>query len=102
MRRELYADALNRALPFNSSVLEVGCGTDSSTTFSVSVPAGDRRGHVSQLAAERFGANTSSRVRFVQMNLFRRASLRPVRRRPLQRVPHHTGDPRGGGGSCGW
>jgi len=100
-RRGVYADELNRALPFNSTILEVGCGTGQLSNFlgvSCRRVIGADMCLNSLRLAERFRREHHlSRVRFVQMNLFRPAF------RPRQfdvvlcnGVLHHTGDPRGG------
>jgi carbamoyltransferase len=100
-RRGIYAQMLNDSIPFNSRVLEVGCGTGQLSNFlgvacrqvigadlclnSLKLGEGFRRRH--QL----------SRVRFVQMNLFRPAFERGRFDVVLcNGVLHHTSDPKGG------
>jgi carbamoyltransferase len=100
-RRGLYADALNASIPFNTTVLEVGCGTGQLSNFlgiscrrvigtdlclnSLRLGDGFRRQH------------HLSRVRFVQMNLFR-PCFKPGQFDVVlcNGVLHHTSDPRGG------
>jgi SAM-dependent methyltransferase len=100
-RRGRYADELNRALPFNSSILEVGCGTGQLTNFlgvSCRRVVGTDMCLNSLALAERFRReHRLSRVRFVQMNLFR-PCFKPAQFDVVlcNGVLHHTGDPRGG------
>jgi len=100
-RRGVYADQLNRALPFNSTVLEVGCGTGQLSNFlgvSCRRVIGADMCLNSLRLAERFRrGHRLSRVRFVQMNLFR-PCFRPEQFDVVlcNGVLHHTGDPRGG------
>jgi carbamoyltransferase len=100
-RRGVYADELNRALPFNSTVLEVGCGTGQLSNFlgvSCRRVIGADMCLNSLRLAERFRReHRLSRVRFVQMNLFR-PCFRPGHFDVVlcNGVLHHTGDPRGG------
>jgi carbamoyltransferase len=74
-RRGLYANKLNQAVPFNGTVLEVGCGTGQLTNF---LGVSCRRVFGADLClnslrlAEGFRSKHGlHRVRFVQMNLFR-------------------------------
>jgi carbamoyltransferase len=100
-RRGVYADELNRALPFNSTVLEVGCGTGQLSNFlGVScrrVIGADMCLNSLRLAEQFRREHKLSRVRFVQMNLFR-PPFRPGEFDVVlcNGVLHHTGDPRGG------
>jgi SAM-dependent methyltransferase len=100
-RRGVYADELNRALPFNSTVLEVGCGTGQLSNFlgvSCRRVIGADMCLNSLRLAERFRReHRLARVRFVQMNLFR-PCFRPGQFDVVlcNGVLHHTGDPRGG------
>jgi carbamoyltransferase len=100
-RRGIYARLLNEAIPYNSTVLEVGCGTGQLTNFlgiacrrvigtdlclnSLRLADGFRREH------------NLSRVRFLQMNLFR-PCFRPAQFDVVlcNGVLHHTSDPEGG------
>ena len=100
-RRGIYADELNRALPPNSTVLEVGCGTGQLSNFlGVScrrVIGADMCLNSLRLAEQFRRTHRLSRVRFVQMNLFR-PCLKPEQFDVVlcNGVLHHTGDPRGG------
>jgi len=100
-RRGVYADELNRALPYNSTVLEVGCGTGQLSNFlGVScrrVIGADMCLNSLRLAETFRREHRLSRVRFVQMNLFR-PCFRPAQFDAVlcNGVLHHTGDPRGG------
>ena len=100
-RRGMYAAELNRALPFNSTVLEVGCGTGQLSNFlGVScrrVVGADMCLNSLRLAEKFRRTHRLARVRFVQMNLFRP----PFRNEQFDvvlcnGVLHHTGDPRKG------
>lgn len=100
-RQGLYARALDEAIPYNSSVLEVGCGTGQLSNFlgvaCRRVVGADLCLNSLRLAENFRREQNLERVRFVQMNLFRP---------PFQRsqfdvilcngVLHHTSDPRGG------
>ncbi len=100
-RRGVYANLLSEAIPVNSTVLEVGCGTGQLANF---LGIGGRRVVGTDLClnslrlAEAFRARHGlSRVRFIQMNLFR-----PCFREECfdviicSGVLHHTSDPFGG------
>jgi carbamoyltransferase len=100
-RRGQYARVLDESIPYNSDVLEVGCGTGQLTNFlgiscrrvigtdmclnSLRLAEGFRRQH---------GLN---RVRFVQMNLFK-PCFKPGQFDVVlcNGVLHHTADPWGG------
>jgi carbamoyltransferase len=100
-RKGAYAAALDRAIPHNATVLEVGCGTGQLSNF---LGIGCRRVvgtdiclNSLRLAEEFRKKHELWRVRFVQMNLFRPCFM------PGQfdvvlcnGVLHHTADPRGG------
>ena len=100
-RRGRYADELNRALPFNSTMLEVGCGTGQLTNFlglSCRRVIGADMCLNSLMLAERFRRqHRLARVRFVQMNLFK-PCFQPAQFDVVlcNGVLHHTGDPHGG------
>ena len=100
-RRGAYADELNRALPFNSTVLEVGCGTGQLSNFlgvSCRRVIGADMCLNSLGLAERFRReHRLARVRFAQMNLFK-PCFKPAQFDVVlcNGVLHHTGDPRGG------
>ncbi len=100
-RRGLYADALNASIPFNTTVLEVGCGTGQLSNF---LGISSRRviGTDLCLNSLRLGEafrrqHQLSRVRFVQMNLFR-PCFKPAQFDVVlcNGVLHHTSDPHGG------
>ena len=100
-RDGIYARRLDQAIPFNSTVLEVGCGTGQLSNFlGIScrrVVGADLCMNSLRLGETFRKKHGLSRVRFLQMNLFRP---------PLQRerfdvilcngVLHHTSDPYGG------
>jgi carbamoyltransferase len=98
-RRGAYARDLDAAIPYNSSVLEVGCGTGQLTNFlGVScrrVIGTDLCLNSLRLGDEFRRAQGLSRVRFVQANLFRlpfqKAQFDAVL---CNGVLHHTSDPR--------
>ncbi len=100
-RRGLYARRLDESIPYNSSVLEVGCGTGQLTNF-LGMSCRQVIGTDMCLNSLRLGEafrreHGLTRVRFLQMNLFRP---------PLESeqfdvvlcngVLHHTADPYGG------
>ncbi len=100
-RRGLYARRLDEAIPYNASVLEVGCGTGQLSNFlgiSCRRVIGTDICMNSLKLGEAFRKQHGlSRVRFVQMNLFRPVFM------PEQfdvvlcnGVLHHTADPVGG------
>jgi carbamoyltransferase len=100
-RRGIYARRLDETLPYNSTVLEVGCGTGQLTNFlgiSCRRVVGTDMCRNSLRLGEAFSREHGlNRVQFVQMNLFR-----PVFA-PGQfdvvlcnGVLHHTADPYGG------
>lgn len=100
-RTGLYARRLDETIPYNSDVLEVGCGTGQLTNF---LGIGCRRVFGTdiclnslKLAEEFRTANDLLRVRFVQMNLFR-PIFRPEQFDVIlcNGVLHHTSDPHGG------
>ena len=100
-RRGVYAKELNAALPFNSTVLEVGCGTGQLTNFlgvSCRRVIGTDMCMNSLRLGETFRRQHGlSRVRFVQMNLFRPCFKAGVFDVILcNGVLHHTADPVGG------
>jgi SAM-dependent methyltransferase/uncharacterized protein YbaR (Trm112 family) len=100
-RRGVYANELNRALPANSLVLEVGCGTGQLSNFlGVScrrVIGTDMCLNSLRLAEEFRRRHRLARVRFVQMNLFK-PCVRPAQFDVIlcNGVLHHTGAPRRG------
>jgi carbamoyltransferase len=100
-RRGVYARRLNDSIPFNSTVLEVGCGTGQLTNF---LGVACRRVIGTDLCmnslklGERFRREHNlSRVRFVQMNLFR-PCFKPGQFDVVlcNGVLHHTSNPLGG------
>jgi SAM-dependent methyltransferase len=97
-RSGLYARRLNEAIPYNSTVLDVGCGTGQLANF---LGMSCRRviGTDASLSSLRLGEafrrkHSLSRVRFLQMNLFRPA-LKPEEFDVVicNGVLHHTADP---------
>lgn len=100
-RRNRYEDAINRALPFNSTILDVGCGTGQLTNVlgvSCRRVIGVDMSSSSLALAERFRReHRLSRVRFMQMNLFK-PCFKPAQFDVVvcNGVLHHTGDPRAG------
>ena len=100
-RRGLYADSLNASIPFNTTVLEVGCGTGQLSNF-LGISCRRVIGTDLCLNSLRLGEtfrrqHLLSRVRFVQMNLFR-PCFRPGQFDVVlcNGVLHHTSDPYGG------
>jgi len=100
-RRGLYARKLEETIPYNADVLEVGCGTGQLTNF---LGIGCRRvvGTDMCLNSLKLGEafrkeHDLSRVRFVQMNLFRPAFKHEQFDVVLcNGVLHHTADPYAG------
>jgi len=100
-RKGLYARALDAAIPYNSSVLEVGCGTGQLANFlGIScrlVTGADLCLNSLRLANEFRCKHNLERVRFLQANLFR-LPFQPEEFDVVlcNGVLHHTSDPRGG------
>jgi len=100
-RRGHYAKLLSEQIPFNSDVLEVGCGTGQLSNFLAigcrSVVGTDLCLNSLRLAEGFRQRHGLSRARFLQMNLFRPA-FRPERFDVVlcNGVLHHTSDPYGG------
>jgi carbamoyltransferase len=100
-RRGQYATMLNEAIPYNSTVLEVGCGTGQLTNFlGIScrrVIGADLCLNSLRLAKNFAREQGLSRVGFVQMNLFR-PCFKPQQFDVVlcNGVLHHTSDPLGG------
>ncbi len=97
-RRGQYESMLNDAIPYNSTVLDVGCGTGQLTNF---LGIGCRRviGADLSLNALRLGRDFAReqglpRVKYVQMNLFR-PCFKPQQFDVVicNGVLHHTSDP---------
>ncbi len=100
-RKGIYARLLGEQIPFNSRVLEVGCGTGQLSNFlgvSCRTVIGTDLCMNSLRMAEKFrGEYGLSRVRFLQMNLFRPAFHGELFDVVLcNGVLHHTSDPEGG------
>jgi 2-polyprenyl-3-methyl-5-hydroxy-6-metoxy-1,4-benzoquinol methylase len=100
-RRGVYAQTLDRSVPYNTTVLEVGCGTGQLSNF---LGIGLRRVIGADLClnslrlGERFRHdNGLNRVKFIQMNLFR-TCLKAEQFDVIlcNGVLHHTADPFGG------
>jgi carbamoyltransferase len=99
-RLRIYSKALDDAIPYNSSVLEVGCGTGQLTNF-LGISCRRVVGADLCLNSLRLGntfrhEQNLARVRFSQANLFRL----PFRREQFDvilcnGVLHHTSDPHG-------
>jgi carbamoyltransferase len=96
-----YAEKLGRSIPFNSTVLEVGCGTGQLSNFlgisSRTVIGTDLCLNSLSLGEEFRSAQGLERVTFAQMNLFR-PTFKPESFDVVlcNGVLHHTSDPRGG------
>jgi len=100
-RRGVYARRLDEAIPFNSNVLEVGCGTGQLSNFlgiACRRVVGTDISLSSLKLAEEFRARHDlRRVRFAQMNLFRPCFRGGAFDVVLcNGVLHHTSDPFGG------
>ena len=100
-RRGLYARRLDETIPYNATVLEVGCGTGQLTNF-LGISCRRVIGTDMCLNSLRLGEAFRSehdlgRVRFMQMNLFRPA-FKPEQFDVVlcNGVLHHTADPYGG------
>ena len=100
-RRGQYARVLDESIPYNSTILEVGCGTGQLTNFlgiSCRRVIGTDMCLNSLGLAEQFRREHGlNRVRFVQMNLFK-PCFKPEQFDVVlcNGVLHHTADPRGG------
>ena len=79
-RKGLYADMLHRAIPFNSTVLEVGCGTGQLTNFlgiaCRRMVGADLCLNSLQLGEKFRSSHDLDTIAFTQMNLFRPAFKR--------------------------
>lgn len=100
-RKGIYARLLGDQIPYNSRILEVGCGTGQLTNFlgvSCRTVVGTDLCLNSLRLAEKFRRDHDlSRVRFMQMNLFRPALKNEQFDVVLcNGVLHHTSDPYGG------
>jgi SAM-dependent methyltransferase len=97
-RRGLYARRLDESIPYNSTVLEVGCGTGQLSNF-LGVSCRRVVGTDVCLESLRLGEEFRTRhgldrVRFVQMNLFRPSVPRERFDVVISSgVLHHTSDP---------
>jgi len=100
-RSGVYARMLNEAIGYNSTVLDVGCGTGQLVNFlgiaCRRVIGTDICLNSLRMAEDFREQHNLSRVRFVQMNLFR-PCLKPEAFDAVfcNGVLHHTGDPFGG------
>ena len=100
-RRHIYPRLLNEQIPFNSRVLEVGCGTGQLSNFlgigCRTVIGSDLCLNSLRLAEQFRRSQGLSRVRFLQMNLFE-PSFEPGTFDVIlcNGVLHHTSDPYGG------
>ena len=100
-QKSVYGRLLGEQIPYNSRVLEVGCGTGQLTNFlgigCRNVVGTDLCMNSLRLAEEFRSEHTLSRVRFMQMNLFRPALGEKQFDVVLcNGVLHHTSDPFGG------
>ncbi len=100
-RKGVYARVLGEQIAFNSRVLEVGCGTGQLSNFlgiGCRTVIGTDLCMNSLRLAEKFRSEYGlSRVRFLQMNLFRPALRKEQFDVVLcNGVLHHTSDPQGG------
>jgi len=100
-RRGVYARNLDTSIPYNSTVLEVGCGTGQLSNF-LGISCRRVIGTDLTLNSLRLGEDFRARhgldrVRFVHMNLFRPA-FKPEQFDVIlcNGVLHHTSDPQGG------
>ena len=100
-RAGVYGRLLDEQIPYNSRVLEIGCGTGQLANFLAAgcrtVVGTDLCMNSLRLAEQFRRENELARVRFVQMNLFKPA-LRPEEFDVVlcNGVLHHTSDPFGG------
>lgn len=100
-RRGLYARRLDETIAYNTSVLEVGCGTGQLTNFlgmsCREVIGSDMCLNSLRLGEEFRKEHGLTRVRFMQMNLFRPSFEKEQFDVVLcNGVLHHTADPYGG------
>ena len=100
-RRGVYARLLGEQIPYNSRILEVGCGTGQLSNFlgiGCRTVIGTDLCMNSLRLAEQFRRQQGlSRVRFIQMNLFKPALEKEQFDVVLcNGVLHHTSDPYGG------
>jgi len=100
-RKGVYGKLMGEQIPYNSRVLEVGCGTGQLSNFlgigCRSVIGTDLCGNSLKLAENFRRGQGLSRVRFMQMNLFRPAFKAEQFDVVLcNGVLHHTSDPYGG------